>query len=522
QIHVFLRSADSFQFVISFHHAVLDGWSRAALTTVLYNRYQQLLSGQALAPVTADWTYRDFVALEQSVIADPGAKAHFAGMLESIPEQQLPRIGQRREDTRGEDIDHGFHVVEALFEHSPGLIALAQKLGVPLQAVLLAGHYKVLSAFSGSTSAFTCVTHNGRPETDKADRGLGLFLNSLPLAIDVESGSWESLIRKAAACSAAAVPYRRYPMLNVQQDIGRTLESVTFNYTHFHVYNDMQEASGDQLQVLGSSGFERTNFDLQVDVARSVGDDMLRMALVYDTGAFDEALIRRIASYYLTAYERMLADPGAAHDGSPLLSQEELIELRDRRNATRKDYLREPIHHLFERQVARTPSAIAAICEGRSISYAELDERAGRLAAHLRQAGLETGERVGLCLRRSLEQLIGLLGVLKAGGSYVPLEPDLPSDRLAYMISDADVRRILVLSTGREGLPETEALIVSMDGAVSDADWLRSDEAPAVDAPAIRVDDIAYVLYTSGSTGVPKGVTVAHGALSNYLSHAAG
>ena len=162
-IHIFRRTDESFQFIVSFHHAVLDGWSRAVLTTDLYNRYERLLADQPLDAVAVNWTYRDFIAQEQAVLADPAARAHFQTMLEEAPSMQLPRLVipplPEGAPTQGQ------WVLEPFTALSGRLIELARHLGVPVQSVLLAVHFKVLSVLSGQSAALSCVTHNGRPES---------------------------------------------------------------------------------------------------------------------------------------------------------------------------------------------------------------------------------------------------------------------------------------------------------------------------------------------------------------------
>ena len=177
QLNIFLRTEESFQFVLSFHHAVLDGWSRAVLTTELYNRYQQLLQGQEAEPVTTDWTYRDFIAQEQRVLADEAAREYFARLLEDAPSEQLPR---QQAVSTGEQPNESIFI-EEFRPLSTELLELARELGVPVQAVLLAGHFKVLATLSGQTKALSCVTHNGRPETAGAERSLG-FVSELVAA----------------------------------------------------------------------------------------------------------------------------------------------------------------------------------------------------------------------------------------------------------------------------------------------------------------------------------------------------
>src|SRR5215216_2064582 len=184
-IDIFLRTEESFQYVISFHHAVLDGWSRAVLTTTLYNRYERLLRGQEVEAVEVDWTYRDFIAQEQRVLSDPAAKAYFSEMLEDTPIQQLPRKQAASVEQSSQGGSHDILGIDAFTPLSGRLVELAMQMGVPVQSVLLAAHFKVLSMMSGQSRAVSCVTYNGRPEAAGAERSLGLFLNSLPQALEL-------------------------------------------------------------------------------------------------------------------------------------------------------------------------------------------------------------------------------------------------------------------------------------------------------------------------------------------------
>src|SRR2546423_6781861 len=204
---------------------------------------------------------------------------------------------------------------------------LARQLGVPVQAVLLAGHFKVLSTVSGQARAVSCVTHNGRPESEGAERSLGLYLNSLPLSLELGGGSWRELIMQVAGLSTGAMQYRGYPLSKIQQEVGLSFGEVTFNYTHFHAYRDLASSAGHALKVLDSSGFEQTNFDFHADVSRALEGDTMSLRLVYDHQIFGEELIGRIAGYYLRAYELMLEGLDAPHHTQSLLGEEELRRL---------------------------------------------------------------------------------------------------------------------------------------------------------------------------------------------------
>ena len=257
QVNIFLRTEESFEFVLSFHHAVLDGWSRAALTTELYNRYERLLRGEEAEAVEVDWTYREFIVAEQEAMENPAAKTYFAAMLEEVPAEQLPRLRSGAAAggaaTGSAAADHGGagawaageekvverHGVEGFWPLSARLLELARQLGVPVQAVLLAGHFKVLSVISGQKRAVSCVTHNGRPETAGGERSLGLYLNSLPQGVELGRESWRSLIRRVAELNAASLEYRSYPLPKIQQELGWEYSEVLFNYTYFHIYDEL-------------------------------------------------------------------------------------------------------------------------------------------------------------------------------------------------------------------------------------------------------------------------------------------
>ena len=175
-------------------------------------------------------------------------------------------------------------------------------------------------------------------------------------------------------------------------------------------------------------------------------------------------------------------------------------------NDTAVDYPRDRLlHELFEEQVGRAPEAVAVVFEDTHLTYAELNGRANRLAHHLRERGVGPDVIVGICVERSLEMMVGLLGILKAGGAYLPLDPDYPRERLAYMLADAAPVLVLTQEALRERLPETSAALCL------DKDWPSIGGASQSNpAPRATPQNLAYVIYTSGSTGRPKGVAIAH------------
>ena len=513
--HVFRRTDDCFECAIRFHHSILDGWSHAALRMSLYGRYMQGLRGEAMAAYLVDWTYRDFVALERQVVADPAAKSHFLATLEDSPAEQLPR---RKGSRRSYVVRH--LSLERFGLLSQRLIELARVLGVPVQAVLLAAHFKALSTMSGQAHAMSCVVHNGRPETEGAEQSLGLFLNSVPLCLALPKGSWRELIEAAAALVTEGMAYRRYPLSNIQQDMGRSFDEVLFNYVHFHAYNALAEFPG--LDVQPSFAFEKTNFDLVVNVARAPGGDGLKLELVYDEGIHERDVVLHLGGYFLSACERMLAGLDQPHARMSLLSVAEQQRLASHWGQVQPHRPDEwCIHHMFELQVELTPDAIALVHEGRTHTYAQLNAQANRLARCLIDRGVAAGDRVAIHLRRRPMLVACLLAVLKAGGAYVPLDPRYPAQRLRYILEDATPR---ILLSDEAGLPGLEGVlpegleVVDVDalspGALGDA---VADANPEARGRRLSACCAAYVMYTSGSTGQPKGVVIEHSQVANLL-----
>src|SRR6185503_1869861 len=225
------------------------------------------------------------------------AAQFFARMLEDAPAEQLPRLkavdGSRSQVRLA---------IEGFTNVSASLVELSRRLGVPVQSVLLAAHFKVLTTMSGQERAVSCVTHNGRPETEGGARSLGLYLNSLPLSLELDGGTWRELIGRVAELRTDAMQYRGYPLSRIRQEVGLPFDEVSFNYTHFHAYRELTASGGLGPTVLGSTGYEQTNFDLLVDVARGVDNDSMYMVLIFDSQVYGEELMSRLGEYYVRAF----------------------------------------------------------------------------------------------------------------------------------------------------------------------------------------------------------------------------
>ena len=504
-VRIFLRSETSLEFVLSFHHALMDGWSRAMLTTALYERYARLLSGQTPEPVSTDWTYREFIAQELRHLADPEAGKYFTGMLKDVTAEQLPRLpaaGAARSQVRTR--------IAPFMALSAGVIGLARQMGMPLQSLLLAAHLKVLATVSGQTRALSCVTHHARPEAAGADRTLGLFLNALPLAVELDPETWRELVARVNDAEADGMRYCGYPLARIQQDLGWACSEVLLNYTHYHIYNDLARGAGAGLEALRSEGFEQTNFDLVVDVSRGRADDTLALTLIYDAAVFDAELMARLGRYYVQAFRLMLQDLNRPHHDQSLLSKPERDHLLYELNDTAADYRRELcLHQMFEAHAERAPRAVAVVFEGVTLSYDELNRRACRLARHLQSLGVRPGRFVGILLERSIDMIVGVLAVLKSGGAYVPFEMHWPAERIRWILQSVGIGCVLTQSSQ---LRRMQPMQWSVSGL---SDLVLMDEEGARPAPEPLDRDAVRSLWDYVAESAVDSVT-AGGFISSY------
>ena len=230
----------------------------------------------------------------------------------------------------------------------------------------------------------------------------------------------------------------------------------------------------------------------------------------YDSALFAAADIKRLSEHFQALLESTVKNPEVAISQVDILSDRDRLQLLIDFNQTQKDYPKNKcVHQLFEEQAERNPDSIAVVFESEQITYRELNDRANLLAHHLQNLGVEPEVVVGICVDRSLETIVGMLGVLKAGGAYLPIDPTTPIERKALMLEDAQVKVVLVQQRLLESLPKTQANIVCIDTDIPTVSESYTARASS--------DNLAYVIYTSGSTGIPKGVAIEHRQLLNYL-----
>jgi amino acid adenylation domain-containing protein len=510
RFHTQLQSEKAFQFIVSFHHVYLDGWSLAALMTEIFQDYAALMNGSGETISAPQISYREFVALEKQAIASKETREFWSRKIENANVQILPRWPKElcaggHEQVRGPEI---------LFETKilDGLKSLAQNAGVPLKTVLLAAHQRVMSLLYGQTDVMSGLVCNGRPEEIDGEKLIGLFLNTLPIRTQLDGGTWIDLVKQTFVAEQEIIPHRRFPLAEIQKmNGGQPVFEAAFDFVHFHVYKNLQGYDG----VGFSEGhyFEANNLTLLTTFMLDVTSTQLRMHFDYDPNLLCLEQIETMCAHYANTIEAMASQPNARYEMLSPLSSAEKNQLLIDWNATEEKYPKTKcVHQLFEERAAQDPDAIAIVFDNETLTYGELNSRANRVAYQLRALGISPEMLVGIFVERSAEMIVGLLGILKAGAAYVPLDPAYPKERLAHMISDAQMPVIATQKKLANEIPASEAKLLILDSEVSAPE---NSENPFVE---LSSENLAYVIYTSGSTGKPKGVQIPHRAVVNLLT----
>jgi len=405
---------------------------------------------------------------------------------------------------------------------SEGLKALSRRHGTTLYMTLLAGWVLLLSRLSGQLDVVvgTPVADRGRAEIEDL---IGFFVNTLALRLNLSgSPSVSELLGRVKETALAAQQHQDIPfeqvvgLVNPVRSLAHSpLFQVMFAWQN--TTEDIPEFCSVELKPLDSASHITASFDLTLSLQED--GEAIAGGIEYATALFEPTTIERYIGYFRNLLEAMVADDSQVIDKLPMLPAFErhrlLYEWNDTKTAFPSDKC---VHELFEEQVARIPEAPAVVFGGESLSYDELNRRANRLAHYLRELGVKPDDRVAICAERSFEMIIALLAVLKAGGAYVPLDPSYPTDRLHFMIDDSSPVGLLTQGGLIDLFSGTADKLRILDLTSSDAQWNNLPETN-LDKGMIGLDSshLAYIIYTSGSAGTPKGAMVEHASLGNLV-----
>ncbi|MER5643538.1 amino acid adenylation domain-containing protein [Streptosporangium sp. NPDC002524] len=508
---------DDLRLICVFDHTVFDGVSSHVFVNELEECYDAIGEGREPKLAELPIQFADFAVWQRNRLTGTFVEeelAHWRETLAGIPaDLALPadRPRPRSRSYRGEMQLGAFSP-----EVSSGIERLAKDLNSTLFTVMLTAFATVLARWSGQYDVVVGTPIAGRllPETEPV---IGMFVNAVALRADLTGDpTFAEAAGRVRTTVAEALDHQELPFERLVEALQPTRDlSVP------PIYQVMFNLAADTNEGQIANGTAKV--DLQLDLNMRGG--RLHTRLEYSTDLFDRSTIERFGACLETLVEAAVAAPGTPISRLPLLTPAErdrVLALGSGEDAAGVANVLDgagdgatptSLTSLVEAQVARTPDAPAVVVGDTTLTYAQLDERAGALARWLRGIGVRRGSPVAVCAERSAELVVGLLAVLKAGGAYVPLDPEYPPSRLAFMLADSGARVMLTQRHLRDLLPEGAVKPVLLDAPDT---W--GPQPPGTALPVTGPDDAAYVIYTSGSTGRPKGVVNTHGAIVNRLA----
>jgi amino acid adenylation domain-containing protein/non-ribosomal peptide synthase protein (TIGR01720 family) len=509
--------------VWSFHHLILDRWSVDLVQQEVWSAYQTLVQGQPLQ-INALRPYREYIGWLQDQDLNR-AEQYWCRLLSGFTAPTVLGVDQAPPTRVGhQESSYDSEKVTLSEAATSALSRWARQQQLTVNTVVQGAWALLLSRYSGSEDVVFGTTVAGRSAgLPGIDSMVGLFINTLPARVKVSPG--HCVVPWLTALQEQQVTLREYeytPLYEIQKWSEVPAGEPLFN-TLLVFENIPQESGGNLMagttglnvqRVAGSRGGE-TNYPLTVVV---VPGRTLQVRFTYDTEHYTAEAITRMVGHFQRVLTGMIRGREQTHLGAiPLLTEAEHQLILVDWNDTSSKYPRDRcVHQLFEQQVEQTPDAVAVVYGDEQLSYRELNARANQLAHYLKSLGVGPEVLVGLCVDRSLEMVVGILGVLKAGGAYIPLDPTYPKERLQYMVKDSGADMIM---TSRRLMDFVKSLgelsVISLDD--DDLFFEGYDDDHKVPTNVARPGNLAYVIYTSGSTGLPKGTLIEHKSLVNYL-----
>jgi len=504
--------------LLTMHHIVSDGWSMGVLVREVSTLYTAYTSGAASPLAELPIQYADYAAWQRKQLSGEALEQRLSywrqqlagapALLELPTDKPRPALPTTRGDT------HSMVLSKPLTQK---IKELSQRRGTTLFITLLAAFQTLLLRYTGQEDISIGTPVSGRNRLEMEGL-IGFFVNTLVMRGDCSGDPrFCELLERAREVALGAYSNQDVPFEKLVDElqIERSLSHTPLFQVLLVVQNVEQgrlELPGLTLNGVQAAG-GTAKFDLTLHVVEDV--DHMSATFEYKTDLFEAATIKRMGRHFERLLEGIVADPQQRLSELPLLDETEyqqaLVDWNDTAEPIEQSQL--CVHEAFEAQVERTPDACALVFKDQRLTYSELNCRANQLAHHLRSLGVGPEILVGICVERSIEMVMAILGTLKAGGAYVPLDINYPPERLAYMLADAKVRLLLTQQSLLEKLTVTDVQTVCLD-----AEWEQIEQRSTENLQVkVALQNAAYVIYTSGSTGKPKGVVVQHVGIRNLV-----
>jgi amino acid adenylation domain-containing protein len=503
--------------LLCMHHIVSDGWSMGVLFRELSALYAAFRDGAGSPLPEPAVQYADFAAWQRAQLAGDAlqpqvdywkqALAGAPALLELPTDRPRPAVQTYGGGRASAELPAGL---------MQRLGALGRAEGATLYMVLLGAFQALLSKYAGTDDVVVGSPIAGRTRRETEEL-IGFFVNTLVLRTDLSGDpTFREMLRRVRQTTLGAYEHQDVPFERLVAELQpeRTLSHSPL----FQVMFGLGDLSGDD--ALALDGIEVTRppaenqtskFDLQLTVFQLPGRDVA--VIRYNAELFERATVERMLAQLERVLEQVAADADARLSSLELMDAAERETVVQGWNRTEAAYSADVcFHDLFEARAARTPDAVALVCEDQSLTYAELNARANQLAHRLMSHGVGPDARVAMCFERGAEMIVALLGIVKAGGAYVALDASLPAERLRYMLRDSRAAALVTRAALAGTLPAEGIPVVLLD-----ADATLGAERVENPRAAVSPESLVYTIYTSGSTGEPKGVGVEHRQIVNYV-----
>jgi amino acid adenylation domain-containing protein/non-ribosomal peptide synthase protein (TIGR01720 family) len=495
-------------FLLSVHHIVWDGWSTDVFSRELAAIYQAFAAGRPAPLPEPALQYADFAYWQRRSLQGVALESqldYWRHQLADLPVLQLPTDSQRPAVFHYEGDRYHFQLPRAL---SAGLERLARQEGTTLFITVLAGFVALLHRYSGQDEIVvgSPIANRNRRELEEM---IGFFVNTLVLRMDLSGArTFRELLDRVHRMAVGAYAHQDVPFekvveeLQPERDLGRNPLFQVIVQLH---NAPRRESRSDGLVTLLDIRKGTAKFDLRLDLFQ--GPDGLHGTIEYSTELFGRPRIQRLAAHLRILLTAMVRDPAARFDVVDILTEEEKGQLATWGRLEQVPQLEVSVPEAFDAQVRRSPDAVAVVMGHQRLTYRQLDELATNVSQRLMASGIARETCVAVSTARAPDTVAAILGILKAGAAYLPLDPSYPDDRLRYMLADAGVRVILASYTDADRFRSLGGEVLELAEMLRGPASTSETACPSVHCPP---DSIAYVMYTSGSTGEPKGVAVTH------------
>ena len=500
-----------FSLIWSFHHIIIDGWSMGILVKELFEVYYSLKKGVDI-DINEIYPYSNYSKWLSSLGRKEAAE-YWEKYLEGYSKKVSVPNGSAIQNVEGYKQQNLNFVIGE--EQTEELTRIANKCQTTLSTVIQAIWGVMLQKYNNTEDVVYGTVVSGRPsELAGIETTIGMFINTIPIRVKCSGQEkFSTLVSGQQRLSTMSERYSYYPLVEIQShsQLRRGLFDHILVFENYPMDKEVKSIIESEIELVDVEVFEQTNFNFNILI---VPGKNLKILFKYNAFVYEENFLRMMEGHFREVIKHVTENSDIMIQDIGIVPQEESIRILEDFNDTEMVYPNNrTMQDLFEKQVEKAPDNIAVVYGEKDLTYRELNEKANQLAWLLREKGVKAGSVVGIMLERSIEMIVGIIAVLKAGGVYLPIDPSYPKDRREYMIKDSKAEIILtesVISNQFLMNSESKIILINLDVESTHIDCNNLENLN-------NSRDLAYIIYTSGSTGRPKGVMVEHRALCNFL-----